>query len=423
MTRIGVLVVALLCLQTPSIAGPTTQPQRLPGQIIVDPANPAWLVRYDLGGKHRPFFMCGPGDPEDFLYRGKRNADGTRDGDQMQLIEKLKPTGANCIYLQAVRSHGGDGDKTHNPFIDNDPAKGLNAKVLDQWETWFDAMDKAGIVIFLFIYDDSALVWKTGDVVGSEEKQFLTGLVNRFKRHRNLIWCVAEEYREKLSPKRASAIAAEIRATDEYAHAVAIHQNHGLKFDFPDDPCIDQFAIQYNVKTIDQIHAGVVKAFADAKGRYNINLAEVAGHGKMPDLRQVNWAIAMGGAYVMVFEMDIASTKVSDLEDCGRLVRFFESTDVNRMAPHDELAAGGTQYVLARPGQSYIAYSSKHGGKMGLKDMAAGVYDFTWFDCMTGKTVEQKGLSMQAGEQTWNLPDNLGAEAAVHVRIRGRGQP
>jgi hypothetical protein len=93
------------------------------------------------------------------------------------------------------------------------------------------------------------------------------------------------------------------------------------------------------------------------------------------------------------------------------------------MAPHDELAAGGTQYVLAEPGQSYIAYSSKHGGKIGLKGLPAGVYDFTWFDCMTGKTIEQQGLSVQAGEQTWNVPENLGAELAVHVRIRGRGQP
>ncbi|KPK51015.1 MAG: hypothetical protein AMK72_00640 [Planctomycetes bacterium SM23_25] len=417
MIRLIIRTAAVLCLPLTAMAGPTTRPRHLPGQIIVDPANPAWLVRYSADGKHKPFFMCGPGDPEGFLHRGKLNADGTRDGDQMQLIDKLKLTGANCIYLQAVRSHGGDGDKTHNPFIDHDPARGLSAKVLDQWETWFDSMDKAGIVVFLFIYDDSALVWKTGDVVGPEEKQFLDGLVNRFKHHRNLIWCVAEEYRERLSPKRASGIAAAIRAADEFAHPIAIHQNHGLKFDFPDDPSIDQFAIQYNVKTIDQLHAGAVKAFADAKGRYNVNVTEVAGHGRMSDLRQANWAIAMGGAYVMVFEMDIASTKSSDLEDCGRLVQFFESTAINRMAPHDELAAGGTQYVLADPGRSYVAYSAKHGGKMGLKGLPAGSYDLTWFDCAAGNRVERRGVSVAAGEQVWEVPAGLGAEVAVRTRM------
>ena len=39
------------------------------------------------GGDH--VFICGPGDPEDFLYVGERNADGTRNGDQLERINKL----------------------------------------------------------------------------------------------------------------------------------------------------------------------------------------------------------------------------------------------------------------------------------------------------------------------------------------------
>ncbi|MHC4751089.1 MAG: DUF5060 domain-containing protein, partial [Planctomycetota bacterium] len=42
-------------------------------QIIVDPEHPQWLKREGIG----PFFMCGPGDPEDFLYRGRLKQDGT----------------------------------------------------------------------------------------------------------------------------------------------------------------------------------------------------------------------------------------------------------------------------------------------------------------------------------------------------------
>ena len=47
--------------------------------IVVNAINRPWLY-YENGD---PFFMCGPGDPEDFLYRGARNPDGTRNGDQM----------------------------------------------------------------------------------------------------------------------------------------------------------------------------------------------------------------------------------------------------------------------------------------------------------------------------------------------------
>ena len=101
--------------------------------LVVDQTNRRWL-RYEDGS---PFFLCGPGDPEGFLYRGTRNSDGTRGGDQKALIKKLAKTSANGIYMQIIRSHGGDGSSTHNPFIYSDPALGLDEDILDQWETWF----------------------------------------------------------------------------------------------------------------------------------------------------------------------------------------------------------------------------------------------------------------------------------------------
>jgi len=395
--------------------GPAGTP--MPGQIVVDPTSPAWLVRYDPGGQHKPFFMCGPGDPEGFLYRGTRNPDGTRTGDQLALIRKLAPTGANCIYLMAVRSHGGDGDPTHNPFIDNDPSKGLNAKVLDQWETWFAAMDKHGIVTFFFLYDDSARIWDTGDVVGPEEKRFLHGLVKRFKHHKHLIWCVAEEFEERFSTRRASNIAAEIRAADDHRHAIAVHQLTGLRFKLPDDPNVDQFAMQYNAKTAEDLHAGIAKAFNDAKGRYNLNMSEIAygGIGTGDAARRKVWAMAMAGAYVMLNGMDIVTTAKSDLQDCGRLVRFFESANVNGMAPHDELKHAGTDYVLARPGRAYIAYAAELKGRIGLKGMTAGTYTLTWLDCVTGRSVIQRDVKVPADDCTWRTPAGIGDELAAHL--------
>jgi CubicO group peptidase (beta-lactamase class C family) len=394
----------------------TTAGRPLLGQIIVDPAHPQWLTR--AGGA--PFFMCGPGDPEDFLYRGKLNPDGTRRGDQMALIEKLKRTGANCIYLQAVRSHGGDGDRTHNPFVNNDPSKELNRKVLEQWEKWFTEMDNDGIVIYFFLYDDSARIWNTGDEVCKEETDFIRTLVNRFEHHKNLMWCIAEEYEEALSVKRVKRIAAEIRAADNYDHPIAVHKHHGLDFaEFADEPNIDQFAIQYNVPTADALHEGLVKAWRQANGKYNLNMSEAADFGSGRELREKCWACAMGGAYVMILGMDIAGTPKSDLEDCGRLVRFFESTDFCEMSPHDELAYGGTKYVLARPGESYIAYAAKLRGKIGLKNLTAGTYQLRWFDCATGKEAIQENVQVADGQHTWPKPNDIGNELAVYIRRIG----
>ncbi len=383
------------------------------GRIIVDPDHPQWLKREGIG----PFFMCGPGDPEDFLYRGKLRPDGTREGDQMALIGKLKGTGANCIYLMAVRSHGGDGDKTHNPFVNNDPGKGINPGVLEQWEVWFAEMDRNDIVIYFFFYDDSARVWDTGDRVGKEEKGFIRTIVNRFRHHKNLIWCVAEEYSEAFSPKRVRNIAAQIRAVDDYGHPIAVHKHSGLDFsEFADDVNIDQFAIQYNVPDADALHEGMVRAWKQSGGRYNLNMSEAADYGTGEQARKKSWACAMGGAYVMILGMDIASTDESDLRDCGRLVRFFESTNYYEMTPHDELKYGSTKYVLAQPGVSYIAYTPELRGEIGLKDMSGGTYEFRWFDCASGKEVSQTKVKVSDGNHTWSKPADIGDELAVYIR-------
>ncbi|GJQ57877.1 MAG: hypothetical protein SCALA701_06780 [Candidatus Scalindua sp.] len=366
--------------------------------------------------------MCGPGDPEGFLYRGTINPDGTRNGDQMMLINKLKSTGANSIYLMAVRSHGGDGDPSQNPFIDHDPHKGINMKVLDQWEQWFTEMDNSGIVIFFFFYDDGARIWKrrfwdfADCILKDAEKEFTAKIVNRFKHHKNLIWVVAEEYQEAFSVTHVSRIAEEISKEDDHNHVIAVHKNHGLDFsEFANNKHIDQFAIQYNVKSDTQLHDGIVTAWNKAAGRYNLNMSECSNYGFGQRARKKNWAIALGGAYVMCLGWDIANTPIDTLEDAGRLVQFMQGTDFNKMAPHDEIAFGGTEYVLADPGVSYIAYTSNLSGNIGLKNMRNGLFGFKWFDVTNGNTVFQNNVRVDSGNQTWTKPVNIGNELAVYI--------
>ena len=277
-------------------------------------------------------------------------------------------------------------------------------------------MDRAGIVIYFFIYDDSALVWKTGDKVGQAEREFIQTLVNRFEHHGHLIWCIAEEYGERLSAERVRRIAALIKAADDYDHPVAVHKNHGLDFsEFADDPNIDQFAIQYNVPTAGELHAGVVQAWRQARGRYSLNLSEAADWGTGAESRKKCWACVMGGASVMILGMDIANTNSDDLRACGSLLRFFDGVRLLDMAPHDELAHGSTQYVLAKPEDRYIAYSSHANGQMRLKNMTAGKYRLRWFDCTNGKAVSQESVTVVSGNQAWNTPEDFGGEVALYV--------
>ena len=381
--------------------------------VDVDPSNRRWLY-YSDGS---PYYLCGPGDPEGFLYRGSRNPDGTRDGDQLALIDKVAGTGANGIYMSIIRSNGGDGGATENPFIDSNPAQGLDSDILDQWETWFTAMDEAGILIFLIFFDDSANIWGGGDSVPPEEQAFIEAIVDRFYHHKRLIWVVAEEYGEAFSATRVSNIAAIVRAADPADHVIAVHKNNGISFvEFEDDPNVDQFAVQLG----NSPHQDLVTAFSDAEGRYNLNLVELLEHGTGALARRNSWAAAMAGAYVMVYQMDIANTDIEDLEDCGRLVRFMEVTLFREMEPADELAFGGTEFVLAGPPDLYILYASSLSGEIGVSGIASGTYDFLWYDIVNGEMVRQENVSVSGGDMTWPSPPGIGQELALYIEATNR---
>lgn len=422
----------------------------LNGQIIQDPDYQNKLVYNkddNQDGMLDPFFLCGPGDPEGFLYRGTRNVDGTRDGDQMILINKLKKQGGNCIYLQVVRTHGGDAknsnrdepeiypDLKQDPWNNQNPKEGLNEKILDQWEAWFDEMDKNGIVIYLFLYDDQINVAKqfgwSLDANGNlniEEKDFIQAIVKRFKHHKNLIWCVMEEGQEIGSnwQNHISKIAEAIREEDNYNHIIASHQLNGNVFYHDRDSVIKQFAIQApkeGVRTADSLHQWLLQAWINSQDRYSLNLSEDHIHGSalVPEknregIRKRNWAAAMTGTHIMILGMDIKNTPKEWLNDCKTLQTFFESTNVNQMHPCDHLSSGETNYVLANEGFDYILYSSKTEKGLGITNIPDGTYSFFWLDCVTGSKNENKNILLQNDHHLWKKPSGFGSEIALYIR-------
>ena len=199
---------------------------------------------------------------------------------------------------------------------------------------------------------------------------------------------------------------------------------------FQNDKNIDQFAIQLGNKnrSIDSVHNSTLNAWQNSKNKYNLNVAEIYDHfatelffkirikRSESHIRQVNWAAAMAGAYVMIYTWNEPILNREILYQCGYLRKFFESTNFNEMAPRDELRYGGTEYVLAQPGESYIAYASNLSSNIGLKDMSSGTYRLKWYDVTNGNTVIQDNVNVSAGDQTWNKPKGIGNEIAVYVR-------
>ncbi len=406
---LAVPVVAWALLATAGTFAPTNA-----GPITADPGNPRWIMHDGA-----PHFLCGPGDPESFLHRGTRNPDGTRTGDQDTIIQAMIGSGANVQWMTAVRSHGGDGGSTENPFVNNDPAQGVSTAVLDQWEGWISSLDAAEITTFFVFYDDGTKVWNTGSSVGAAEEDFFRTVVDRFEGYDHIIWCVCEEYPEAFNTTRVEALAAILADADDADHPVSVHQHQGSEFHFPDDPSLDVFAMHTGYSnTPTSLHAKCVSAFDFAAGRYSVIMSESIYHyNNRTDARRLSWSAAMGGCTVMVHDIDPGAAPVEALEDCGRIVSFFEATPFHLMSPRDDLARGATDWVFGDPAVGYLVYASDPSGDLGISIPAggAGNFDLHWMDCATGDTVEAPALVLGEGEHFVTKPSGLGSEVVVSV--------
>jgi Protein of unknown function (DUF4038) len=406
-----------------------------------------------------PFLVAGPGGPEDLLFHGQRNADGTRaGGDQASVTQTLESRGGRALYIQAVKSHGGDGIFANgsnqacpeqsscyryaNPFPDGDPTFAADPTILDQWDSWLSRADSAGIVINFFMYDDGACPWvgvatggritdrdqcrlQTG-LIPEEDTRLITPLVQRFKHLRNLVWVVSEEYSEAITTARASAIAARIRALDP-DHAIGVHHLSGQSFQFTSDPNVRVFDLQLSeaVNTPALVYGSLSRAVDAAAGTYAVVLAESAWQrmlvaaGDRTLLRQSNWAAVMGGAAgILVYGIwEPTAPGAGVLEDLERLKTFVESADWATMSDATSFAGSSTDFARQAAGGDFILYSARcaPGAELGFSNVGPeGDYSVQWFDPLDG-SVSSETRHLVAGNNSFTAPAHVSGECAAWV--------
>ncbi|MBN2313224.1 MAG: hypothetical protein JXM79_04800 [Sedimentisphaerales bacterium] len=420
--------------------GPLDNPDALPGQIIVAGNKPGILKLN--GGK--PVYLCGPDNPEDFLFLGKLNSDGTRSGPQMDIIDTIGTSGANAFHFQMTRMRRcnikDEGDDTHCPFIDHDPSRPLNEKVLDQWDTWLGALEEREIIVHLEFYNDATDVERMGwtlDENGNlypDEKRFIEGIVKRFKHHKNIIWGI-EESCNKLPRARVAhfkKISQLIAEVDNHHHPIVhsfvtaethegdMHPDGVMSGDFRDDPHIDIVTwlhVPPHGKDYEAQHRAYLK-YAGMDGDRFIAMKNETEYHRIDRTtsRIQTWACVLTGMHALEAQHNPARRDGRErIVDDGKAVTFMEQTNWYTMKPHDELAAGSTKWVSANPGNSYIAYTYNYSGPMGVKDMNAGSYDLLWFDTVSGNQVIQSGILVSEGDATWNKPESIGNEIALYI--------
>ena len=73
---------------------------------------------------------------------------------------------------------------------------------------------------------------------------------------------------------------------------------------------------------------------------------------------------------------------------------------------------------MARPGESYVAYSYEYLDKIGIEGLAAGTYDLLWMDTVSGETINQKGITVDWGNAAFAKPESFGNEVVVYVKLQ-----
>lgn len=436
---------ALTALAAAMLLTASPQPAWAPpvnGGSVADPANPRRL-KYHNGG---PVFIASVGEPENFLYRGTRNADGTRSGDQLAIINELKARGINCLYVIGFidSRYGGDGPADGNPFVNANVSGDIDPDILNEWYGWFQTLDNAGIVTYFIIYDDlidvlagKRMNWNltAAGNLHPQEQKYIDAVVNKFKPLKNLVWAVNESanktYPASYVP-RWKKIAARIRALDTYQHPIgigivpetdsAVTPNTGMPL-YADDPNIDQLLAQHIQPTsVDDMYNKMLALWNASAGKYNVMLAQAWPVRNGADGRKKNWATAMAGAYVMQAYptagqvWDVLRSPDADLNALGYIDNFFQAIPaLNRMVPRNDLRFGNTKWVLAEAGRNYVLYSDNAAANLGVAGLPAGTYNLKWLDTVDGSTVVQNNLALTAGNKTFAKPSTVQPEAALYL--------
>ena len=374
------------------------------------------------------WFPTGPGDPEDFLCRSAT--------ERARIVDRLN--GGNTLYVMAVKTHGGDGPARCNPWIGGNPSNDLDTEKLNDWYTVLNQADNKGVVIHFFIYDDDSCPWgartacEARTSLGSDERDFIDALVDRFETLSNLVWVVAEEYPDAVRSSRATAIARRIQLRDT-AHPVGIHQRTGdTTFDFPNDNNFDVFLMQMGntVRSSQRIHEIIRTEYNAAAGRYAVVLGELLDWhqelldaGDRANLRRSNWAAAMAGAagtlVLGTWAPGVTPPTQAMLNDMYRVHALLKGNDKSDLSNAPSSRLGTTRYVRKNTENTKILVYSETCTRApypAVTSLRSGTYRATWMNTVNGTRVTET-ISSNGGSHNFGVPPTgIGTECLIWVR-------
>ncbi|MGI9552418.1 MAG: DUF5060 domain-containing protein [Aurantibacter sp.] len=398
------------------------------------------------------FLKCGADAPENFLaydqFDGTFQNDGHKDdliktweahrGDWMEgdptwaagkgkeiigAINYLASKGMNVFSFLTMNIAGDD--QNVFPSIDYDIWDRFDTSKLDQWEIVFEHADKLGMFLHFktLEFENQGLLDNGG--TGLFTKLYYRELIARFGHHLALNWNLAEETGDwtetpptfPLDAPERIRLAEYISSIDPYKHHLVIHNGAWYDPIYGPNTKFTGASLQTNKEDFSRVHSQTLKVLNEAKdaGKVWAVAVDEPGdhrHSLIPDTEDPDhdnarknglWGAMMAGAWgtewYFGYEHPHSDLTCQDYRsrdlfwDQGKIcLDFFNENKmpVWEMESDDSLISSEGDYVLAKPGNSYVVYL-KNGGESTLNlGNSGGEFEIFWYNPRRGGEL-QKG--------------------------------
>ena len=395
-------------------------------------------LRYEEGKQYLKFadggywVKGGIDDPENFIGSAFDSWQQAKDA-----VDFLSERGVNSIYFVTNNITPGDRNDTW-PWLGDTAREAkrqsdrFDVVKLQEWESFFDYVQRKGIVLHFILDDDSA--WNEYD-----HHLYYRELVARFSHHPALIWNIGEEANENYWNSEQIRLAKLIRRLDPYGHPVTIHRKP--RWPFLGEMAFDLTSIQPGDGAGE--FAAMLESDLNRIVREHLNSGIEAGRpipvmiDETPRVRRVNedtrfimrskilYPIYLaGGGFELHFHDAYGQGGTLTIEQLAPMLqemqyarRFLESVPFHEMESCNELLGDRDgNYCFGKTGEVYAIYTATGAAlEVDLSAMGAEVW-LQWFDPETGVFSEPESIG--SGQQRRLNPPGGNEAAAVLSRIR-----
>ncbi|KJF45287.1 hypothetical protein LH29_07870 [Draconibacterium sediminis] len=309
-------------------------------------------------------------------------------------INYLAEKGVNSLYL-VVNNVNGDGRDCW-PWAGYNDRDIYDVSKLAQWNIVFKHMNEKGIQLdFLFWESENTTLLNNGNL-GVERKIYYRELLARFGHLPAIRWNISEE--PTATPEQILADVDFISRIDPYGHAVGVHCGYTVERRDNEYPPLlgkenfDGAFMQCHENLHDEVKRWLQKSEKSGK-KWVVSVDEsLPNHpADIEKVRREFWEVVTAGGegYDVYFGYGTGTCDIANEDFRNRDKKwsqlaigldFFNNTELNQLLPYmknyDDL---GTGYILAKPGEMYVMYTTLDKNTIDLTDFTQE-FEIDWLD-------------------------------------------